>query len=58
MYLCVKLVDNLPFFIKNHVIHKLKWVKFMNMDIDKIKSDFGYEGVEKKKDHKRTVRYE
>ena len=29
-----------------------------NMDIDKIKSDFGYEGVEKKKDHKRTVRYE
>ena len=32
--------------------------KFMNMDIDKIKSDFGYEGVKKKKDHKRTVRYE
>ena len=30
----------------------------MNMDIDKIKSDFGYEGIEKKKDHKRTVRYE
>ena len=26
----------------------------MNMDIDKIKSDFGYEGVEKKKDHKNT----
>ena len=31
---------------------------FMNIDIDKIISDFGYEGVEKKNDHKRTVRYE
>lgn len=30
----------------------------MNMNVDKIKSDFGYESVEKKKDIKRTTRYE
>ena len=30
----------------------------MNMHIDKIKSDFGYEEVEKKKNHRKTIRYE